>query len=623
VSSRRKNEKPAKVYRGKSGDETAFPVVRRILVENFRRYRKSYALAIFCMIIVAATTAYSAYIIKDVVNEVFDNRSLGAAYGIAGLILLIFFTKGIAGFGQEVILSRIGNNIVARYQELAYNQMLHLGVGFYSDTRSAYLVGQINQNISGVKNMLNTLITMFARDLLTLVGLIFVMVYQDPLMSVGALVVLPVAGYVLSRYVKKIKSLSKKSVHVNSQVASAMVETAQGIPVVKAFTMEDQLEKKVGKLIKTGEKQSNGIALVNARTRPLTETLGGLAIAGAVAFGGWRVIALDGNPGALLSFLTAAMLAYDPARRLAAFRVQFEKSLVNARMLYDLIDTPPRQADKPDAVAAQVSKGEIVFDKVNFAYVAGEPVLYNLSLTVEAGKTTALVGPSGGGKSTIIALILRFYDLHSGKILVDGQNISDVKIADLRRKIAYVSQSPVLFEGTIRENIRYGRPDATDEEMFEAAKSAKAHGFIMQMPLGYDTPVGELGSNLSGGQRQRLSIARAILRNAPILLLDEATSALDNESEKHVQQALDKLMKGKTTLVVAHRLSTIKNADKIVVIDQGKVAEQGDHERLMSSESGIYSKLYNINQGKGRKKSTKEDDKGTSTSARTKSRKTA
>ncbi len=569
-------------------------VIRRIFGENWHAYRSRYALAILCMVIVAATTAASAYIIKTIVNEVFEKRDIEMAWVVGSIVLAIFVVKGFAGFGQDVILNRIGNNIIARYQRRAYDHILALGVGFFHDTRSAFLVGQINQNIAGVRNMLNQLITVVARDFLTLVGLIFVMVWQDPIMTAGSLAVLPAAGYVIARYVKRMRSVSRQEVNLNARVNSAMIETAQGIPVVKAFTMEPGLSAAVGNLIGQAEKQANRLALVTARTRPLTETLGGMAIAGAVAFGGWRVIAEGANPGALLSFLAAAMMAYEPARRLASFRVQFERSLVNARMLYELLDTPPRQADRPGAPDLEIKSGRIDIENVSFSYRPGEIVLSWISIGAPAGRTTALVGPSGGGKSTIIGLIQRFHDLDGGHILIDGQDIAGIKVASLRRAIAYVSQHPVLFEGTIADNIRHGRPGAKPADIVAAAKKAQAHSFIEKLAQGYDTPVGEAGVNFSGGQRQRISIARAILRDAPILLLDEATSALDNESEKAVQKALEQLMKGRTTIVVAHRLSTIRNADQIVVIDRGEVVETGSHATLARKRGGLYSRLFRL-----------------------------
>lgn len=582
-----------------ASDTQSMDVLRRVVRENIGRYRKEYFLAIMCMLVVAATTGYSAYIIKDVVNEVFEKRNVSAAGTIALIIFVIFAVKGFAGFGQDVLLNRIGNNMIARYQKRVYDHMLHLGVSFYADQRSAALVSKVGQNINGIKNMMNLVITVVIRDFLTMAGLMVVMIIQDPMMTLGSMLVLPIAGYVLSRYVKQMKKLSRKDVSLNARVSGAMVESAQGIAILKSFTMEDQMRAKVGTIVDAAEKQSNRIALVNARTRPLTETLGGIAIAGAVAFGGWRVIAHGADQGALLSFLAAAMLAYEPARRLAAFRVQFEKSLVNARMLYELLDTPARQADKPDAVEYLPAQAEILFEDVGFSYGAGERVLDGVSFRALPGKTTALVGPSGGGKSTIINLIQRFYDLESGHILVDGQNIADLKVSSLRQSIAYVSQQPILFEGTIAENIRYARPGATQAEIEEAARQAQAHDFIMELPAGYQTEVAEMGNNFSGGQRQRLSIARAILRNAPILLLDEATSALDNESEKLVQRALDTLMQGRTTIVVAHRLSTIRDAHTIVVIDRGHVVEQGNHAALIKKRTGLYSRLHRIGAASG------------------------
>jgi len=578
----------------KEQEEPSLAVLGRVLSENARRYARQYVIAFFFLALVAAATAFPAWIVRDIVNDVFRDQDLQAAYLIAGALFLAFTVRGLATYGYLYALGRIANNIVARYQRRIFDHLLNLGIGFHKSNRSAYLVGQINQNIIGMRGMLNDIVIVFARDLFTLVALICVMVLQDPYMSVLSLAVLPIIVFIMQRYVRRIRKVAKQEIDLNARVTSSIVENSQGMEIVKAFTMEGQMAQKMRDLTTQAEKRSNRIVQLNALTKPPTEILAGFAIAGVIAFGGYRVAELGHDAGGLLSFLTAAMLAYEPARKLASFRVSFEKSLVNARMLYALLDEPPRQADKENAKALEISAGQIDFENVHFAYLDGERVLDGVSIHARPGETVALVGPSGGGKSTMIALIQRFFDVGGGDIRIDGVNIADVTAASLRQQIAYVSQQPMLFEGSIRENIRFGRPDATDMEVTEAAKLAQAHDFIMDQPKGYETPVGELGGNLSGGQRQRLSIARAFLRNAPVLLLDEATSALDNESEHLVQEALDRLQKGRTTIVVAHRLSTIRKADRIYVIEKGKVVEEGTHTSLMENRDGTYARLHDI-----------------------------
>ncbi|MEM7214647.1 MAG: ABC transporter ATP-binding protein [Pseudomonadota bacterium] len=574
--------------------DESLAVVNRVLSENWRTYFRRYLLAFGLLALVAASTAYPAYIVRDVINEVFENKNQDVAYILAFAIFAAFTIRGLATYGYLYVLGKIANNIVASYQRRIFTHLMNLGVSFHKSNRSAYLVGQINQNILGMKAMMNDLIVVFARDLFTLVALITVMVLQDPWMSVLALAVLPVIAFVMSRYVRRIRKVARQEVDLNARVTSSIVETSQGMEIVKSFTMEDQMVAKMKDLTEQAEKRSNRIVQLNAKTKPPTEILAGFAIAAAIAFGGYRVTELGHDPGSMMSFLTAAMLAYEPARKLASFRVQFEKSVVNAKMLYELLDMPKRQADRPDAKEIHIRKGNIEFRKIHFSYQEGEKVLNNVNMIAESGKTTALVGPSGGGKSTLISLVQRFYDLDKGKILIDRQDIADVTTHSLRQSISYVSQQPIMFEGSIRENIRFGRPEASDAEVTEAAKLAQAHEFILEQPQGYDTAVGELGGNLSGGQRQRLSIARAFLRDAPILLLDEATSALDNKSEQLVQQALDKLVQGRTTIVIAHRLSTIRHADKIYVIEDGKVTQEGTHANLLKKKTGTYARLHGI-----------------------------
>ena len=576
-----------------SSDESN-AIVKRVLSENWTLYRKQYFIAFLFLASVAASTAFVAYIVKNITNDVFVKQDLDAAFYIALAIFAVFSIRGIATYGYLTVLGKIGNNIVARYQRRIASHLSHLGVQFHKSNRSAYIVGQINQNIIAMRSMMNEIVIVFARDLFTLIALIIVMLVQDWHMTVVAISVMPVIIYIMSRYVRRMRKAAKQEVDLNARVTSSLVENSQGMEIVKAFTMEDQMAEKMRHLTEQAEIRSNVIVKLNAKTKPPTEILAGFAIAGVVAYGGYRVAELGHDAGGMFSFLTAAMLAYEPARKLASFRVSFERSLVNARMLYEILDTPPRQSDKPDAKELTVSKAEIEFKNISFAYAEGDNILQDISFIAKPGKTTALVGPSGGGKSTLILLTQRFFDLAKGEILIDGQNIADVSAKSLRSNIAYVSQTPIMFEGSILENIRYGRPDATDDEIHAAAKLAQAHQFILKQPEGYNTAVGEMGGNLSGGQRQRISIARAFLRDAPILLLDEATSALDNKSELLVQQALDKLVKGRTTIVIAHRLSTIRNADRIYVIEKGSVTQEGTHTSLINKKSGTYAKLHGI-----------------------------
>jgi ATP-binding cassette subfamily B protein len=419
------------------------------------------------------------------------------------------------------------------------------------------------------------------------------MIIQDPLLSLAVFVLAPPLLYALRYVSKRLRTATKDAIHVNNHVAGAMQETIQGIAIVKAFTMEGQLEGKVDRLVESAERRANRIARLSERTAPLTESFAGLAVASVLAYAAYGTIYNNIPPGAFFSFVTALLLAYDPARRLARLQVQMERAVVNARMIYEFLDTVPHQRDVPDAKALVVTDAKIEFRNVSFAYGEDE-VLRDVSFFAEGGKTTALVGPSGAGKSTIITLIPRFYDPKAGQILIDGQDIAHVTKQSLREQLAYVSQQPYLFEGTIRDNIRYGRQEATDEDVERAARLAYAHEFILAQPQGYDTPVGENGVTLSGGQRQRLSIARALVRNAPILLLDEATSALDTESEAAVQKALDEAMVGRTVVVIAHRLSTVVRADKIVVMQQGRIIEEGNHDSLARRSDGLYARLNNL-----------------------------
>lgn len=578
----------------KTDIESVSAILKRVIAENGREHVKGYTFAIFCLLTVAATTAFTAWIMEAVINEAFANRRADLVWIICGAIFVAFVIRGFAGYGQAVTLSKIGNNIVARYQRRLFAHLMSLSVGYFSEARSARLAAQINENINGVRDVLNLTVTSLARDLVTLVALIGVMLFQDLVLTLIVFTVAPPLMIGLRYLSRRLRSATKESIILNSHVLGAVQETVQGIAIVKAFTMEAQLQNKIQSTINEAERRANKIAQLSERNGPMTETVAGFSIAGVMAYAAYQAIYGGVLPGAFFSFVTALLLAYEPAKRLARLQVQMERAAVNARMIYEILDTQPHQRDKTDAAALSVTEARIEFRDVTFAYGSNPPVLRKLSFTAEGGQTTALVGPSGAGKSTVITLVPRFYDPAGGEILIDGTNIADVTKSSLRQHLAYVSQQPYLFEGSIRDNIRYGRPEATDAEIEDAARLANAHDFILAQPQGYDTPVGENGVTLSGGQRQRLSIARALVRNAPILLLDEATSALDTESEAAVQQALDAAMAGRTVIVIAHRLSTVVNADKIIVMQAGEVAEEGTHESLAQQPGGLYARLNNL-----------------------------
>ncbi|WP_085983846.1 ABC transporter ATP-binding protein [Allomesorhizobium alhagi] len=574
-------------------------VIRRIISENGREYAWHYAGAVLCLVSIAATTAFAAWVMRDVVDEIFYRQRSDLIVLICVAIIAAFAIRGMATYGQSVILAKVGNNLVARYQKRIFDHLMKLDIGFFTEMRSGRLAAQINQNVGGIRDLLGTTLTAIARDLVSLVALVAVMIIQDPVLSMIALLIGPPLVFTVNYLMRRLRGVTRQAVEINSRLIGAMQEATQGVAVVKAFTMEEQLSRRMSKLIATAEVRSNKIARVSERLTPIAEMLAGFAIAGVIAYAGYRATHGGQLPGAVFSFITALLLAYDPARRLARVQVGLERSLVNARMIYEILDLEPQQGDEPGAPALEVQKGEVRFNEVSFAYSENLPVLYGVDFVAEAGKTTAIVGASGAGKSTLTALLERFYDVDGGSIEIDGQDISKVTKQSLREQIAYVSQQPYLFEGTIRDNIRYGRESATDAEIEQAAQLAAADEFIRQQPRGYDTLVGENGVTLSGGQRQRISIARAIVRQAPILLLDEATSSLDNESEARVQDALATVMEGRTTIVIAHRLSTVVNADRIVVLEQGRLVEEGTHQSLLANPHGVYSRFHRLQSDKG------------------------
>lgn len=568
-------------------------LIRRLLVERGIQHWPQYAVAFALMAITAATTAAMAYLMKHVINETYVYKNLDGVLLISGITVALFAIKGASTYGHTVMLSKIGNRIVKECQRAVFAKLLREGIGFFSERHSTEFVARITAGAAATTQAINLIVVSFGRDLLSLIGLIAVMVWQEPTLSLFSFVVAPPAFLVLRKLVRRVYKIGRSQFQGGAQIIETLQETLQGIRIVKAFTLESVMQKRFDDSITLVEHEANKMARIGARSSPLMETLGGFAIAGAIAYGGFRILQSGATPGELFSFITAFLLAYEPAKRLARFNIDLNNALVGVRVLFEVLDSPPTEAADDDKPALKVTERRIEFKNVDFAYRGEQPVLRGMSFVAEPGKLTALVGPSGGGKSTVFNLLLRFYDAHNGRVEIDGQEVTEVSRRSLREQIAYVGQDTFLFRGTVRENIAFGKPGATEDEIIAAAKGAYAHDFIMAFPAGYDTPVGEHGLQLSGGQRQRIAIARAFIKDAPIILLDEATAALDSESELAVREAMDHLSAGRTTLAIAHRLHTISHADRIYVIEGGHASESGRHDELLA-EGGRYATFYRL-----------------------------
>jgi subfamily B ATP-binding cassette protein MsbA len=571
----------------------AWVLVKRLLTEQGLLHWRKYTIAFVLMAVSAGCTALSAYLIGDVINQAYVYRNLAGIITLGGITALLFTAKGVATYGHSVLLSQIGNRIVANNQRAVFAKLLNEGLGFFSDRHSTEFIARLSAGAAAATQVINLLITSLGRDLLSLIGLVTVMIVQDPLMSFFSFVVAPPAFFVLRKMIRRIYKIGRSQFQGGTRIIETLQETLQGIRIVKAFTLEDIMRERFDRNVAAVEHEANKMARVSARASPLMETLGGCAIAIAITYGGYRVLETGATPGQFFSFITAFLLAYEPAKRLARLNIELNSGLVGVRILFEVIDSPPSEpvdAGKPDL---QIKSRRLEFNDVHFAYRGDESILRGMSFTAEPGKLTALVGPSGGGKSTVFNLILRFYDSEHGSILIDGQNITQVSRRSLRQNVAYVGQDVFLFRGTIRENIEFGKPGASQDEVVAAAKGAYAHDFIMSFPRGYETPVGEHGLQLSGGQRQRIAIARALIKNAPIILLDEATAALDSESELQVREAMERLCQGRTTLAIAHRLHTVSHADCIYVVENGYAVESGRHDELLH-KGGRYATFYRL-----------------------------
>ena len=572
----------------------------RLWRECIRGYVGWLALAVVFMAIMAGATALSAWLMKPVVNQIFIARDREMLWLIGAAVLATFVVKGVSNFAQATMMAHVGLKIVADMQNRLFRHMTDLDLSFFHDNATGTLVSRYTIDVGSMRVAVSHAITVFGKDLLSLIGLVAVMFIQDWELAFIAFFVFPIAIIPIAKIGRRMRKVTINAQAETGQLTTALEQTFQGIRVVKAYSMEPYERERVAvfihKLYQLAFKQLRTRAL----SSPIMETLGGVAVSTVIIYGGYRVIEQATDPGAFFSFITALLLAYEPLKRLANLNATIQEGLAGAERTFEVLDNPSRITEKASAKDLDITNAELRFENVSFTYpsaddsnIVHDVALNDIDITVPAGKVVALVGASGAGKSTIMNLAPRFYDVTAGRVTIDGQDIRDVTFNSLRGAMALVSQEVTLFDDTVRANIGYGRPDASFDDIQDAAQHAAAHDFIQELPEGYNTMVGEHGVRLSGGQRQRLAIARAMIKNAPILLLDEATSALDTESERHVQSALEGLMADRTTLVIAHRLSTVVHADLIYVLHQGRVLEQGTHAELLA-KGGQYANLYQL-----------------------------
>src|SRR5216683_448576 len=567
-------------------------LIRRLLVEHGSSHWRRYLLSFALMAVGAACTATMAFIIGPGIDQAYTERSFEGVAAVAIASIAIFTIKGFSTYAQAVTLARIGNQIIADNQRRMFDKLLAQGAGFYADRHSSEFSARITFGAGSAAQVLSLVVNTLGRDLLALIGLVGVMVYQAPFMSIIGFLVMPPAVLTVRKLMKRVRAITRTQFGGGADILKVMQETVQGFKIIKAFNLEEFVRAQVYESIASVERASNKLARVSNRSTPLMEALGGVAVATVFLYGGYRVLVIDSPPGELFSFMTAFLLAYEPAKRIARLNIDLHNALTGVQVLFDILDIPDRRPAQPKP-AIEVTRGCFEFDQVSFAYRAGSPVLRQLSFTAKPGQVTAFVGPSGGGKSTIFNLVLALYTPDGGAIRLDGQDYGAVSEESIRRRIAFVGQDVFLFHGTIRHNIGLGRPGASEAEIVAAARAAHADEFISQFAAGYETMVGEHGAQLSGGQRQRVAIARALIRDAPIILLDEPTASLDTESERFVQDAMGKLIKGRTTLVIAHRLHTIAQADMIHVVEKGGIVESGRHAELLA-RAGRYAAFHRI-----------------------------